>query len=215
MVNLEKLEGWSGEVDELARLAGTILAARGLADSTTEPNVRLIRDYAQRGIISRAERQGKEAIYGYRQLLELVAARSLVADGWPLAKIAEQFAVTGEADLRSLVTGPRASFRPAQQVIRRLRAEAPLSTGARSPSTESFRNRAAQMSLMQAELREALRRLGLPQDAPAVEQLTLIAVAPWCQLLMESKRVERLTIEEAETIGRAVTAALLTMNRRK
>jgi hypothetical protein len=71
------------------------------------------------------------------------------------------------------------------------------------------------MSLMQAELREALRRLGLPQDAPAVEQLTLIAVAPWCQLLMESKRVERLTIEEAETIGRAVTAALLTMNRRK
>jgi hypothetical protein len=32
---------------------------------------------------------------------------------------------------------------------------------------------------------------------------------------MESKRVERLTIEEAETIGRAVTAALLTMNRRK
>lgn len=215
MVNLEKLEGWSGEVDELARLAGTILAARGLADSTTEPNVRLIRDYAQRGIISRAERQGKEAIYGYRQLLELVAALSLVADGWPLAKIAEQFAVTGEADLRSLVTGPRASFRPAQQVIRRLRAEAPLSTGARSPSTESFRNRAAQMSLMQAELREALRRLGLPQDAPAVEQLTLIAVAPWCQLLMESKRVERLTIEEAETIGRAVTAALLTMNRRK
>jgi hypothetical protein len=215
MVNLEKLEGWSGEVDELARLAGTILAARGLADSTTEPNVRLIRDYAQRGIISRAERQGKEAIYGYRQLLELVAARSLVADGWPLAKIAEQFAVTGEADLRSLVTGPRASFTPAQQVIRRLRAEAPPSTGARSPSTESFRKRAAQMSSMQAELREALRRLGLPQDAPAVEQLTLIAVAPWCQLLMESKRVERLTIEEAETIGRAVTAALLTMNRRK
>jgi hypothetical protein len=215
MVNLEKLEGWSGDVDELARQACTILAARGLADSTTEPNVRLIRDYAQRGIISRAERQGKEAIYGYRQLLELVAALSLVADGWPLAKIAEQFAVTGEADLRSLVTGPRASFTPAQQVIRRLRAEAPPSTGARSPSTESFRKRAAQMSSMQAELREALRRLGLPQDAPAVEQLTLIAVAPWCQLLMESKRVERLTIEEAETIGRAVTAALLTMNRRK
>jgi hypothetical protein len=61
------------------------------------------------------------------------------------------------------------------------------------------------------ELREALRRLGLPEDGPAVEQLTLIAVAPWCQVLVESRRLQRVTIEEAEEIGRAVSASLLTV----
>ena len=81
-MDVAKLEGWSGDANELVRLAGEILAARGLADAASEPTVRLVRDYAQRGIVSRAERQGKEAIYGYRQLLELVAARVLIDDRW-------------------------------------------------------------------------------------------------------------------------------------
>jgi hypothetical protein len=76
---------------------------------------------------------------------------------------------------------------------------------------DEFRQRAARLSSVQVELREALRRLGLPEDGPAVEQLTLIAVAPWCQVLVESGRLQRLTIEEAEEIGRAVTASLLTV----
>ena len=63
-------------------------------------------------------------------------------------------------------------------------------------------------------MREALRRLGLPEDGPAVEQLTLLAVAPWCQVLVESRRLSRLTIEEAEEIGRAITASLLTVTRK-
>jgi len=215
MANLENMASWSGDVDDLAQVAGSILAARGIGEGAAEPNVRLIRDYAQRGIVSPAERQGKEAIYGYRQLLELVAARALVADGWPLAKIAEQFAVMGDADLLGLVAAPQALFTPAQQVVRRLRAETPPPQDCRSRPSESFRSRAAQLSSMQSELRDALRKLGLPENAPAEEQLTLIAVAPWCQLLMESDRLNRLTIEEAETLGRAVTAALLTRNRRK
>jgi hypothetical protein len=45
------------------------------------------------------------AVYGYRQLLEIVAARVLVADGWPLAKIAEHFAHIADAELRNLISG--------------------------------------------------------------------------------------------------------------
>jgi hypothetical protein len=100
--DLREFESWTGDVSELARLAGEFLNARALVDASTEPNVRVIRDYGQRGIVSRAERQGKEAIYGYRQLLEFVAARVLVADGWPLAKIAEHFAHIPDAELRNL-----------------------------------------------------------------------------------------------------------------
>lgn len=217
---LGEFEGWTGDVSELARLAGDILAARGLMDGATEPNVRLIRDYAQRGIVSRGERQGREAVYGYRHLLEFVAARVLAADGWPLAKIAEHFAHIADAELRSLVSGDQAANR-ALSVARRLRREAPqapppaYAKPGRSRSSpdpaDEFRQRAARLSSVQLELREALRRLGLPQDGPPVEQLTLIAVAPWCQVLVESRRLSRLTIEEAEEIGRAVTASLLTV----
>jgi hypothetical protein len=222
-MNLAEFERWTGDVSELARVAGEILAARGLVDATPEPNVRLIRDYAQRGIVSRAERHGKEAIYGYRQLLEFVAARVLVADGWPLAKIAEHFLHIADAELRSLIAGDLETNR-ALAVARRLRGEARLHPPDRSskPSrykppldaSDGFRRRAAHLTGIQAEMREALRRLGLPGDGPVVEQLTLLAIAPWCQVLVESHRLSRLTIEEAEEIGRAVTASLLTVTRR-
>jgi hypothetical protein len=220
--DLDGLENWSGDVNELARVAAAILAARGLGIDSTEPNVRVIRDYAQRGIVSRGERQGKEAIYGQRQLLELVAARVLVADGWPLAKIAEHFALIGTSELRSLILGSQeAPPSKALALARRLREEARLgsaqsrSAGLPPPSpSEEFGRRAAHLSSLQAELREALRQLGLPEDAPAVEQLTLIAVAPWCQLLIDSDRLGRLTIEEAEAIGRAVAATLLTVTKK-
>jgi hypothetical protein len=217
--DLDSLEGWTGDVNELARVAGTLLAARGLGEGATEPNVRVIRDYAQRGIISRAERHGKEAVYGQRQLLELVAARVLVADGWPLAKIAEQLALMGTLELRSLIPGRAAETPPNRALVlaRRLRDEARLQSGqarAAPSSSEEFARRAAHLSSLQAKAGEALRQLGLAEDAPAVEQRTLIAVAPWCQLLVDSGRLGRLTIEEAEAIGKAVTAALLTVTRK-
>src|SRR5262245_11103350 len=142
--DLTALEGWSGDVTELARLAGEILAARGVADASTEPTVRVIRDYAQRGIISRAERQGKEAIYGYRQLLELLAARVLVLDGWPLAKIAEHVSHMPEAELRSLILGARADStdsgesNPALAVARRLRREAHTAPAPPPPASRAM-----------------------------------------------------------------------------
>ena len=60
-MDFANFEGWTGDASELARLAGEIIATRGLVDTSAEPNVRLIRDYAQRGIVSRAERHGKKA----------------------------------------------------------------------------------------------------------------------------------------------------------
>src|SRR5262245_13515833 len=123
--DLAEFESWTGDVGGLARLAGEILAARGLVEGSAEPNVRLIRDYAQRGIVSRAERQGKEAIYGCRQLLEFVAARVLVADGWPLAKIAEHFAHIADTELQDLISGDQTRNR-ALAVAQRLRSEAHL-----------------------------------------------------------------------------------------
>ena len=48
----------------------------------------------------RPERLGKEALYRYQHLVELVAARILLNDGWPLAKVSDYVA---SAKLEQLV----------------------------------------------------------------------------------------------------------------
>ena len=71
------------------------------------------------------------------------------------------------------------------------------------------------MSSLQREMSDALRRLGLPADGPPVEAVALIAIAPWFQALVTTERLSRITPEEAEEIGRAITASLLRLARRK
>ena len=50
---------------------------------------------------------------------------------------------------------------------------------------------------------------------PATEAVTLMAITPWFQALVTTGRIPRITAEEAEEIGRAVTASLLKLARRK
>jgi hypothetical protein len=226
---------WEASADELAMVSGEILAYLGLTDDPASPNARLIRDYGQRGIVSKPERRGKEAVYKSRQLLEFVAARALSVDRWPLAKIAEQFAHASDEALLKFIPDRQEENR-ALAVTRRLLSETGRtlslenrSADLRAPAfmhsssepirpssvSQEFAQVAARTSSLQSELRGALRRLGLPADAPAVEQVTLIAIAPWCQVLVESSRLPRITVEEAEEVGRAITASLLDPTIRK
>ncbi len=76
---------WHGSAAELAALAGERLNALGFADDKL--NERLVRYYVSEGVLSRPRREGREALFAHRQLLELLAARLLSRDGWPLAKI--------------------------------------------------------------------------------------------------------------------------------
>ena len=57
-------------------------------------------------------------------------------------------------------------------------------------------------------MKQALRKLGLPEEGPATEELTLLAIAPWFQILMDKHRLKSLTHEDAEDLGKAVTASL-------
>ncbi|MFZ4809671.1 MAG: hypothetical protein ACOYLQ_20645 [Hyphomicrobiaceae bacterium] len=232
MQNFDTLTAWEGTGDDLADIASRILRERGFAEDPVSPNVRLIRDYASRGILTKPERRGKEAIYAYRHLLEFVAARVLVADGWPLAKIAEHFVHISDDELRTLIPGQERGNRALELARSFLRGGSPPRDAARpqakfSKSTVGdkatqkttsgtlFRERAARVSSIQADLRNAMDRLGLPPDAPPMQQVTLIAIAPWCQLLIETERLKTLTASDAEEIGRAITASLLNPSIRK
>ena len=58
-------------------------------------------------------------------------------------------------------------------------------------------------------MRSALRKIGLPEDGPATEDITLLAITPWFQALMQKDRLRTLTLEEADEIGKAVSATLM------
>lgn len=83
----ERYNGWSGTLSDLEReIARTIRA--GDVTGINPPNGRLIRHYqAQRAVDPPG--RGRAARYGRRQLLQALAVKSLLADGWALPKIAE------------------------------------------------------------------------------------------------------------------------------
>jgi len=229
MSALDDLKSWQGSADELAKRAGEMLAGHGLSDDPVTPNVRLIRNYSALGVVGRPERRNKEAIYRFRHLIEFVAARILVADGWPLAKIAQHIGRLSDAELLVLIPGQEGA-NPALATARSLMRESAyhdqaveyeknskdLSGASSGPGffdgpQDAFMHRVARTSAMQSELFSAMKRLGLPPHALPVEQLTLVAIAPWCQVLFESARLQTLTMDEAEEIGRILAARLVTL----
>ena len=85
-------QDWQGNAEALARLALEWMRIKRIGDPSFEPNERLVRDYVARGILSKPERKGKEAVFGFEQLAQFLACRAVIDDGWPLSKISEDLA---------------------------------------------------------------------------------------------------------------------------
>jgi hypothetical protein len=202
------LRSWTGNLDELGLKASELLQAHGTEDAEP-PSIRLVRDYLQRGLLGQVSRTGKELSFGYVNLLRFVATRCLLRDGWSLGKIAEQLDHLSEGELGSFL--PDTENR-ALAALRRIR---PMGfASAEAPPSAAFMRRAVALTPLQNEMKSALQRLGLPDDGPATEAVTLMAITPWFQALVQSDRIARITPEEADEIGRAVTASLIKLSRR-
>src|SRR5688572_32125954 len=90
---------WSGSADDLATKANELLPSlTGSADESV--NERLVRYYVQEGALNPPDREGREAIFRFRQLIQLIVARLLLRDNWPLRKVAE---LIREADVDALL----------------------------------------------------------------------------------------------------------------
>ena len=224
MRNLDEYRDWQGTIDELVDTANIALQRLGRGRNA-DLNIRLVRDYAQRGILSPAERRGKEAIYRFQHLNELVAARVLLNDGWPLAKIAEQFQTDrnivvlpispdDEATsgfIREMASEPTPTS--AEDIWKALRSgSAPPrifpSRSAPMDANQEFASRSMGTTARRSSLQRSLRMLGSRWDQPPATQVTRIQLTEWCELLLDTDRFRRLSLEEAEEIGQAVTAAL-------
>ena len=206
---LAKLKNWRGNLENLIEQAEKISAEYDLKD-TTEISVRMVRDYIQRGILGDIDRSGRELAFNYSHLLKLVLSRVLLNDGWSLKKIGEHFELTPTKELETLIPKPGNT---ALSAIRRLRSSVDgtkprMSRPPDSEGTYAVSRQAAKRTSIQHEMRSALRKIGLPEDGPATEDITLLAITPWFQALMQKDRLRTLTLEEADEIGKAVSASL-------
>ena len=217
---LEKYYDWQGNLESLVTTAELVFSDFDLT-SDGEINVRMVRDYIQRGILGAVDKAGRELEFNYEHLLKLVLARVLLSDGWSLRKIAEHFNFSELRDLEELFPS---NDNPALSAVKRLRSSvkfseppemsmsmpSPPRPSTPKPSLPRFgiSKRVARQTSIQQEMRQALRKLGLPEDGPATEELTLLAIAPWFQILMEKRRMKTLTPEDAKDLGSAVTASL-------
>ena len=217
---LEKYYDWQGNLESLVTTAELVFSDFDLT-SDGEINVRMVRDYIQRGILGAVDKAGRELEFNYEHLLKLVLARVLLSDGWSLRKIAEHF---NFSELRELEELFPSNDNPALSAVKRLRSSvkfseppemsmsmpSPPRPSTPKPSLPRFgiSKKVARQTSIQQEMRQALRKLGLPEDGPATEELTLLAIAPWFQILMEKRRMKTLTPEDAKDLGSAVTASL-------
>jgi hypothetical protein len=216
-------KGWQGNAEALARHALEWMKIKRIGDPSFEPNERLVRDYVARGILSKPERKGKEAIFGFEQLAQFLACRAVIDDGWPLSKISEDFSVSSMTEILNLIPG-EASQDDALSLVENFKADALFDSAASTPkrtkimasmsSNEdggipSFSRRRRESFETKADIKEVLRRLGSDFGNVIREDFTAYQLASWLVLLMDRDKARDITRQEAEDIGRGITAALL------
>ena len=231
MVPLYKYKDWEGTAESLAETAGGLMQGEaGFGEADFAPNERLVRDYVARGIVGKPERRGKEAIFGFEQLVQFLACRAMLADGWPLSKIAEDFRHANFEDTLALIPGEQRSnealnliesfkeesvfkserimeSRSPRSVSRSVSMEmASDESDARSPN---FRQRQRRNYEYRSDIGNALRRMGSDFRNVVKYDFTALQLATWLTLFIDRDRADRITVDEAEAIGRAVTAGLL------
>jgi DNA-binding transcriptional MerR regulator len=214
MLTIDHYRDWEGTIDDLAATAAKILKMLGRGHIMA-PNIRLIRDYAQRGILSQGDRRGKEVYYAFQHLKELVAARILVSEGVPLAKIAEQFMRDRDIVIVTLGIPGQADSLPATAARERWES---LASGFSGPLREAketggeasalFMQRALEDAGQKVELHHRLQRLGAGTGEPQVDRMVRVKLTDWCWLFIDAEKLRDLSLEDADDIGRAISATL-------
>lgn len=103
-----KLEAFVAEVN--TRLERLLPGDGGDARQREDFSVRLLRHYSSLGLVDESERVGREALYRYRHLLQVLSLRQLQREGWNSKAIAG-FTARSNAELENFLNGRD----PAQQ----------------------------------------------------------------------------------------------------
>jgi DNA-binding transcriptional MerR regulator len=123
---LERLRNdFQGGAEALIAKSQEVAKALNLEQEAGEGNERLLRHYVSIGVVDKPAREGRDALYGFRHLVQFVAARRLLAEGFHLAKIAKYTAVVPTDALTAYLKKPdRAS--EAELLVAAFRSDAPI-----------------------------------------------------------------------------------------
>ena len=188
----DDLADWRGTAAELADKVNEVLASvPSLRDDAGTANERLVRHYVQVGVLTVPEREGREALFGVRQVVEFLAARWLLKDGWPLTKVAELVRATDVAGLAQLVPSEHPRTR-AEDVAAKYRGTA----------------RAADLSRRRVSLEENLKALGNPAGRPDRKRVVRLELTPWCHVDVDLAGLAAMDDDTPATLGAALTQAL-------
>lgn len=223
---LEALSDWEGDVEHLAHLGGQWCAMLRIEEHP-DLTVRLVRDYAQRGILDRPRREGKTAIYGWEHLVRLLAARLLLRDGWPLQKIADEFTILSLTEIRALLPGSgpsqatmirssmdRDRTDPALDALRAIRSrgvERPGAASGRFTNASAFSRKPqiTERAALQQDLAASRQALGEGAAVVPPRAYTRLEIVSGVELHIETARLRSLGRADADAIARTVLASLL------
>ena len=235
--DLRKFEALHERLPQFADITGQLVEALGLEKTggrgpKAEPaSDRVIRDYVRRRVLSptlRGPGSDERGFYGFRHLVEFLAARVLLNDGWPLDKIAQHNIGAGADELLALIPGQpeenealalaRSFRRDARRldqrhneqgaVFSRALAEASPQAAAIAQPPE-FSDRIAVAARRRAELPMLMRQICGDGAPPEVRNGVTFEFGDRLTLIIDRERLRNITVSEADAIGRAISAALI------
>jgi DNA-binding transcriptional MerR regulator len=175
-------------------------------------NPRLVRYYASQGLIDKPLRQGREARYTYRHLLQLVVIRRLLTEGYSSTAIAPISSAKANAELEALLQGGMQltveAANPALAYLNQIKSRQmrPSDSPLPSPATPSPRARSAARNTNEAA------RSPQPVDAESESSNWLrVELLPGLELHLrddfqvpksphEQARLHQLVIQKLETL---------------
>jgi len=203
----DELADWRGTAAELADKCNEVLAGvPSLTDDAGSANERLVRHYVQVGVLTAPEREGREALFGLRQIVEFLATRYLLKDGWPLAKAAELVRTTDVTGLAQLIPSERPRTRAEEVAAKYRGGRVSAETSALKP--EAPLARAAGISRRRVSLEENLKALGNTEGRPDRSRIVRIDLTPWCHVDVDARQLGEMSEDTPAILGAALTQAL-------
>jgi DNA-binding transcriptional MerR regulator len=99
---IHNYQRFSGNATQLADVAMDCARQLSLPGDISKISERLIRYYVTEGLLSRPIRIGREAEYSYKHLLQFLASRSLMEQGYPMQKVADYISGLDRKELEPL-----------------------------------------------------------------------------------------------------------------
>ena len=156
-------------LEELSREVGRLLEEKALLEAQADgrvaaaPDARTVRYYGTLGLVDRPSIVDREARYGRRHVLQLVAIKALQAQGRPLAEIQARLYGRSNSELETLLTAV-SQERPRPAGVRAVRwREVTVEPGLKVLVEDGWAPRLSPAAL-EERIRAALAALSTPDE---------------------------------------------------